>query len=250
MAFWVTDYRAYVDLTSRAALRSGGETVHRRLHILGLLVIPVLVAYAAVANEYSLTDWASRRETALPVGICVLMAALLHPRFRHGLIITLCYGVAFMAIRDIGRVGHMPLPPSINYDFIDHARPAVLYMVAILSATAALAETFRPGEVWARRCYFGAAALYFTGLGIIHLSKYGSWQAIMLCVTGVTAIFGCVFAHTLVDTEEVVEAEEEVLSDEAIQMRVEEAHRRALREKEWHDSSETVSAGNKSSSSL
>jgi hypothetical protein len=163
----------------------------------------------------------------------VLLLSLLSHRLRSVLILTLCYGVAFMAVRDIFRVGSQPLPQAIDYDFLDHSRPAILLLIAGLSATAAFMETFHPGTVWARRCYFGAAALYFIGLGIIHIGKYGSWKAVLLCVTGVTAIFGCIFAERIVSAE--IEEEEDDLSDEVVQGLVEAAHQRSLRAKEWHE---------------
>jgi hypothetical protein len=91
-----------------------------------------------------------------------------------------------------------------------------------------------PGTVWARRCYFGAAALYFTGIGLINFYWHGSWQAILLCMTGVIALFGCVFAHRIV-AEEAAEAEETLFNDEASQREREAAHLRTLRAKEWRE---------------
>src|SRR5207237_4454453 len=102
------------------------------------------------------------------------------------------------ALRDSVRIRQQPLPALLDYDIVDQGRPAALLMVAVLAATAALAETLRPGTVWARRCYFGAAFLYFTGQGVITYAWHGSWQSVMLCVTGITALFGWLFAHRIV----------------------------------------------------
>ncbi|MCW3094819.1 MAG: hypothetical protein JWL77_437 [Chthonomonadaceae bacterium] len=204
-----------------------------RIQKLLACVVPVVVAGICVMNETSLTLWAGDHQAVLPLAVIVLLLSLLSHRLRSVLILTLCYGVAFMAVRDIFRVGSQPLPQAINYDFLDHSRPAILLLIAGLSATAAFMETFHPGTVWARRCYFGAAALYFLGLGIIHIGKYGSWKAVLLCVTGVTAIFGCLFAERIVSAE--IEEEEDDLSDEDVQGLVEAAHQRSLRAKEWHE---------------
>ena len=104
-----------------------------------------------------------------------------------------------------------------------------------MSATAAVFETVRPGTVWARRFYFGAACLYFLGLGVITYFRNTSWQAILLAITGITAGVGCVFAHKIVATE-AIEAEAEPLqSDEMWQQAREVAHRAALQAKEWRD---------------
>lgn len=196
-------------------------------------VVPVLVAGVSVLNEIRISGWVGRHEAVLPLAVIVLLLSLLSVRLRSLLILTLCYGVAFMAVRDIGRVGSQPLPQAINFDFLDQSRPAILLLIAGLSATAAFMESFNPGTVWARRCYFGAAALYFIGLGIIHIGKYGSWKAVLLCVTGVTAIFGCIFADHIVSAE--IEEEEPDISDEVVQGLVEAAHHRSLLANEWHE---------------
>ncbi len=214
--------------------------------------VPAVIAVICVRNENSLTAWVGTRASVLPLAVIVLLFSVFSKRLRHLLIITLCFGVAFMAIRDIGRVGSQPLPQALNFDFLDQSRPAILLLIAALSATAAFMETLAPGTVLARRCYFAAAALYFMGLGIIHVGKYGSWKAILLCVTGVTAIFGSIFADRIVSSEMEAEAEEEAdeVSDAEMQMQREEAHRKTLLAKEWHETpakepaaKETLSSG-------
>jgi hypothetical protein len=204
-----------------------------RVQKLFLGVVPVFAAGISVLNEPRLSGWVGQHQAVLPLAVIVLLLSLLSHRLRNLLILTLCYGVAFMAVRDISRVGSQPLPQAINFDFIDHFRPAILLLIAGLAATAAFMETFNPGTVWARRCYFAAAALYFLGLGIVHVRLYGSWKAVLLCVTGVTAVFGCIFADQIVSAEK--EEEEEEISDEVVQGLVEEAHHRSLLAKEWHE---------------
>jgi hypothetical protein len=198
-------------------------------------VVPVFVAGFCVMNESRLSGWVAQREAVLPLAVIVLLLSLLSKRLRSLLVLTLCYGVAFMAVRDIGRVGIQPLPEALNYDFLDWSRPAILLVIAGLASTAAFMETFHPGTVWARRCYFAAAALYFLGLGVIHVGKYGSWKAVLLCVTGVTAIFGCLHAERIVSAES--EEEEDEITDEMVQGLIEEAHQRSLLAKEWHEPS-------------
>ena len=205
-----------------------------RIHKLLTCVVPVFVAGFSVINEMRLSSWVGQHESVLPLAVIVLLLSLLSKRLRHALILTLCYGVAFMAVRDIGRVGSQPLPQAINYDFLDRLRPAILLIIAGLAGTSAFMETFNPGTVWARRCYFGAAALYFMGLGIIHIGRYGSWKAVLLCITGITAIFGCIFADRIISAE-IEEEEEEDVSDEVLQGLMEASHHRSLLAKEWHE---------------
>jgi hypothetical protein len=206
--------------------------LQRRIGTVFGVIIPACAALLVVLLEPVFTAWMKGRESVLPLAMLLLLSALLHPRLRHLLIVTLCFGVAFLALRDALHV--QLLPPMIDYDIIDEVRPAALLIVAGLAAIAAVIESLRPGTVWARRCYFGAAALYFTGIGIINYGWHGSWQSVMLCVTGVIALFGCLFAHRIVADEAAFEAEE-VVNDEAIQQEREAAHRKVLRAKEWRD---------------
>ncbi len=206
--------------------------MQRRIASILNKVVPALVALVVVLLEPVLTIWMKGRESVLPLAMLLLLSAMLHPRLRYLLVITLCYGVAFLALRDALRV--QPLPPVMDYDLIEAARPAALCLVAGLATLAAIGETLRPGAVWARRCYFGAAALYFSGIGLINFVWHNSWQSILLCITGVIALFGCLFAHRIVadETEEEEEVEE---SDEIRQQEREAAHMSVLRAKEWRE---------------
>jgi hypothetical protein len=57
----------------------------------------------------------------------------------------------------------------------------------------------------------------------------------VLCVTGITALLGCLFAHRIVASE-MLDAQEDTVNDETLQQEKETQHRRTLRAKEWHDS--------------
>ncbi len=206
--------------------------MRRRIGTIINRIAPALAALIVVLLEPVLTVWMKGRESVLPLAMLLLLSAMLHPRLRHLLVVTLCYGVAFLALRDALRV--QPLPPSMDYDLIEEARPVALCLVAGLATLAAVTETVHPGTVWARRCYFGAAALYFTGIGLLNFIWHSSWQSILLCVTGVIALFGCIFAQHIV-SEEAEEAIVESANDEAQQREREAAHLRALRAKEWRE---------------
>jgi len=206
----------------------------RQIHLVTTAIVPMLIAVLAVWLEPTVAAWASGRLSVLPLAVFLLLASLLHPYIRQLMVIALCYGVALLALHDTFRVKQLVLPPGMDNDLWDTARPVVLLLVAVLSATAAVGETLRPGRVWIRRCYFGAAGIYFTGVGFLNYAWTHSWQGAVLCVTGIMALLGCVFADRVVASESEDEAEPEV-SDEAIQQLTEAAHRRALEAKEWHD---------------
>lgn len=192
-------------------------------------------AVAAVYYEPAFSSWSRGQITALPLVTLLLLSALVHPRLRHMLMITLCFGVSFLALRDIVCLSQTPLPSPLNYEEWEALHVINLLFVAVLSATAAVTETIRPGTVWARRCYFGAAGLYFFGFGIVTYFRHTSWQAIVMIGTGITAGIGCAFAHRIVATETVDSDEAHMPSDEMLQQAREAAHRAALQAKEWRD---------------
>ncbi len=206
----------------------------RVLQFIAAALGPAVVAALAVALEPWMTVWAKERQAMLPLVLFLLLSSLMHPRLRQLLGVTLCYGVAFLALRDIFRTRQLPMPSDWDYDFLDQARPVGLFVVAALSVLAAIAETKRPGTVWARRCYFGAAALYFTGLGVINYAWHPSWQAALLCATGVIAGAGCVYAPRIIESEafDLEAAESDDLADQQAR---EADHQRTLRAKEWHE---------------
>ena len=196
------------------------------------------VAYIAVRVEPYLSTSSVGRLEALPLVTLLAVSILVHPRLRHLLMITLCYGVSFLALRDIVRLSRVWLPPQLNYESYDIGRNIALLTVAGLAAMAGVVETRQPGTVWARRCYFGAASLYFLGMGVVNLFWRFSWQALLLCGTGVTAGLGCVFADRIVATE-AEEIEDALPSDEVLQQAREAAHLARLQTKEWRDTRAT-----------
>ena len=225
-------------------MRSGEVLVPRLLIKAALAFMPALAAFCAVSAEGYLRNWARGRGAALPLIMLLIGTSLLHPRLRSQAIAALCYGVAFLAIRDTFRLEQWRLPFPMDQDLAETVILSALLLVAALSGVAALAESLTPGTVWARRCYFGAAALYFTGLGISCYGPHGSWQAVVLCATGLTAVFGCLFAHRIVASEQIEETDTEI-TDEAEQRLRDDEHLRALRDKEWQDpSTPTSSSGN------
>lgn len=206
----------------------------QQLSFVGTTSIAAGLALLAVSIERPLTEWSQSHIEVLPLATLLLVSILVHPRLRHLLMITLCYGVSFLALRDIVRLSQSGVPQQLNYESYEVIRTLLLLAVAGLSVTAGVVETRQPGTVWARRCYFGAASLYFLGLGVINLLWRFSWQALLLCGTGLTAGLGCVFADRIVSTE-AEEIEESLATDEALQQEREAAHRAKLQAKEWHD---------------
>lgn len=210
---------------------------HRVVFALKAL-FPPAIAGAAVLLEPAFTAFAGKREAVLPFSIFFVLLSLIQPDLRRVMTIILCYGVSFLALRDAFRNPYMRVSDIMDYEFLSPLRMATLLLVATLSGVAAVAETLQPGILWARRFYFGAAALYFSGAGVISALGPTGWQfsgqSILLLLTGLTAGTGCLFAHRIVASELAADPDEappdeRMLSEQAA------AHAEALRRKEWRD---------------
>lgn len=212
--------------------------------------LPAVIAAGAVAMEAPVTAWVKGRESALLAAVFVLLAAMMHQRIRQMLITTLCYGVACLALRDMLQSRGAVLPPAYDYVWVGNGRIVALLLVALLAATAGLTETLRPGTTLARRLYFGASSLYFSGLGVLNFVWHGTWQSVLLCFTGVVAFFGCLYADRIVAAEE--EAPDEAQpDDELLHHEREAAHLRIIQSKEWRDASgESLEAPRPTAASL
>ena len=206
--------------------------LHRRITGILLKLLPPIVAYVGVTRTLELTSWSSRHETTLLLLLFALVGSLLHVQSRHAVITTLCYGVGFLAARDINFT--LGLPPALRSTFLVHLRMVTLGTISLLSMFAAIAESISPGTVWARRCYFAGASLYFFGTGINTYYAAHSWQAIMIIITAICALLGLIFADKIV----AIEQEDDDTSDRDDGKRQEElnqAHQQALLRKEWKD---------------
>ena len=220
--------------------RQEPKQLETRVNNVLVSVMPVCIAAIVVSAEPYVSALARGRQAVLPLCLILLAAAILHPRVRDILMSTLCYGVAILALRDMFRTVPGDINPAFNYEQVDFVRPLILALVALLAGGAGVLETVAPGTVAARRCYFGAAAVYAGGLGVLHWS--GSGQSVVLVGTGLTALGAFVFADRIVNAgapEDAPAVDTDI--DEADQRVREERHLLAIRSKEWHDPATTVS---------
>ncbi len=155
---------------------------------LKLIVIMVFTALL-VLKEQDITLLASERQAVFPIALFIFVAILLSPKMRHILIVSLSFGVGFLAIRDAE--WHGPLPAILNTLLIRSVvYPFVWGMIAGLSLMAGAVESLSPGKSLARRCYFAAAALYFTGHGFMIEILRPSNEGLVMCVIGLLAFAG------------------------------------------------------------
>ncbi|CEK13124.1 hypothetical protein CWRG_00371 [Chthonomonas calidirosea] len=153
---------------------------------IALSIIPALLAGWAVSHQVLLMAWSRTHATLLPIVLVLVLSALLIAALRRILIITFCYAIAFLSYYTY-RLAR-PLPPGLNYEWVLTVRALMLELVMILALTAAILEAFRPNTSWARRSYFAAVGLYFTGMGIRTYLWSHEMRSLLLIVTGIAAL--------------------------------------------------------------
>ena len=177
-----------------------------------------------------IAELARVRPGFVPVGMAVLLGGLLHPRVRHWFIISLCFSVSLLALKDTFRPA--PLPPAIDHTVFHAVYPFVWLTVAMLAAAAGVLEALNPGGIAARRCYFATASLYFMGHGFTMFLWEANWEGLVVLLTGIVAGFGVGFAHRLdfsVDSSTLMEEGDIARA---------ERRRAAIAAHEWRDHSE------------
>lgn len=214
---------------------------------IALSILAPILALVTVYIEPDLTRWMTERPATLPVILLMLLASLIHPLSRQTLVITLCYGVSFLALRDAFQPKHINVllhPILVQFGNLDYKQNdlletiviTTLMIIAALAALSAVGETVAPGSTWTRRCYFGAAALYFTGMGTNYLFAKVSMQSVVLALTGITAIAGCLFANHIISGDQAEEEQSDIADDLELLKQREADHLKVILAKEWHES--------------
>lgn len=198
------------------------------------LLVPLAAALLLVRLESYLSAWIRSRPGLLVVAMVVLLGGLLLSHIRQLLIVALCFGISLLALGDVFQAKP---PPPLDYVVIARLYPFGWALLALLAAGAGVGEALKPGSVWARRCYFGAAALYLSARGVNGLLRSTNWESLVLLGTGLAAWIGVLFANRIVAAE--MEAMEE--DDLACQTRAE-AERRAatIAAREWREKPEEM----------
>lgn len=172
------------------------------------VILPLAVAFAVIRLEPLLTELVKSRPGVLPVAMFGLIGCLLIPRIRQIMIVTLCFGIMFLALQDA--FGNPRLPAAIDYLILQRLYPVAWGALALLAFASGVAEALRPGDVWARRCYFGVAAVYLCGHGLFAFLRYPSVQSVILFTTGLFALAGVFLAARVVSRENEEEMEEDL----------------------------------------
>jgi hypothetical protein len=209
--------------------------MNERVKQLLRIVLPLAAAYVVIDSDTALIALAKARPGIVPVSIFALLGGLLVPYVRHWMIVSLCFGIALLAVKD----SFWTNGPVHGFDSIWVARgyKVAWGLLALFAAAAAVGEAVKPDSILARRCYFAVAALYFGGHGVTGFLKKPSWESLILVVTGIVAVAGAIFADRIVSSEEENQPE-----DEDVLAHRERVARRtaALASREWRDPTENV----------
>ncbi len=213
-------------------LNSGALIIRHRRFWMGIGTF--LSAFVVVNIEHSLLAWLSTRSSLLPAALVVLLAALIASLLRRFLVITLCFTVSMLTLRDTFLVPYMPVPQYLAYSWTHTVWEIVLLGISLLSLLAGLLELQTPLSLGARRCYFGAASAYFLWQALLMFASYGSIRSVFFAIAGLIALMGAIFAHKFHETDEPYAASQE--EDVQKQKELDEAHRKKLVSNEWKES--------------
>ena len=192
--------------------------------------MPLLCAFLMIKLEPLFTWLARERPAVLPISMFALVGGLLVARIRRWLIVVLCYAICLLAARDALQIYHLPV--QIDYQIIESIYPFIWILLSLLAGIAGTMEAIHPSSIWARRCYFATASLYFSGHGLLSLLTHPTWEAVVLLVTSLVAFVGIFLAH------KIIAAEEEMMPEDAdIRALAEEADLRSkkLASREWRE---------------
>ncbi|MEP6754240.1 MAG: hypothetical protein ABJA67_01965 [Chthonomonadales bacterium] len=170
-----------------------------RFSMIMRILVPLGLSITLLKLEPVLGQLAQERPGIVPVSMVALIAGFLLPFARRWLIVTLCFGVGLLALRDT--FGEHLLPAAVDFVFVNRVYPFGWGALAILAFSAGVGEAIHPGSIWARRCYFGAAALYFLGHGVVSFIKVANYQSVILMMVGLVALSGVFMADRVVEAE-------------------------------------------------
>lgn len=200
------------------------------------ILLPLLAASLIIWLEPLIGQLAQDRPGIVPVVVLSLIVGLVLPDSRRWLLVTLCFGVALMAVRDAIRTLHFPNDLPVGLREPIHVQFYALAWIILggLAACAAVVEALKPGNIWAKRCYVLAAALYFIGHGVLNYIRQPNFHSILLVLIGVLSLLGAWLAERSAEEE----PEEEILEEDlrAIAVRSNEKTAAVVR-REWVEKS-------------
>lgn len=158
-------------------------------------ILPMAGAVAVVWGGPFLLDFARLRPGAIPVALFALLVGLLLPRFREGLVTSLCFMVALLAWQDARMPSADAIPQELDYTITEWVYPYAWAAVAAWAAATGFAMAFRPQSLVARRSYFASAGAYFAGHGILGVWRAVSTDSVLMLAAGFAAFAAAFSVH-------------------------------------------------------
>lgn len=198
----------------------------RFLRIIG----PFTTAWVITRWQYLFVSFADKRPAFVPIALVALLCCLLVGTFRHLLLGTLAFGIAFLALHDAAKV--TSLPQTLDIAYVRQVLPGIWISVVFLAALSGIGIGWNPYAVWSRRAYFAATALYLFCHGLMGFLGTHDWGSAVILFTSIAAVGGVLFARRLVIDESTMESEYEDMREQRTQ---EEERARAVEATEWHE---------------
>lgn len=203
-----------------------------RTHSLIRALGPLVAACASARWQDGVNSYVADHPAVAPIALVFLIGALLVEQSRRFLLVTLCFGIGVLALKDA--FGGAPIPVQMNHPIIQTALTFAWVAIAGTSLIAGIGLAGHPFAPGPRTAYFLATSAYLVCSGIMGIMRAGDWGSGVVLATGLAALIGVASAR-----RGAIESDEE-LDDESVFEASQEMRTRAVAAREWHDSGLTT----------
>ncbi|MGC8667261.1 MAG: hypothetical protein ACP5VE_03980 [Chthonomonadales bacterium] len=158
-------------------------------------LLPLAFAFGVVWGGPFLLEFVRLRPGAVPVALFTLLVGLLLPRFREGLITSLCFMVALLAWQDARTPLADAIPREWDYTLTERLYPILWCAVTAWALATGFVVAYRPQSPAGRRSYFGLASAYFTLHGGLSLLHAFSMDGMLMVAAGIAALVAALRVH-------------------------------------------------------
>lgn len=161
------------------------------------LAIPPAVALAALHADV-LSAYAAKRPGLLALGMFAVAGAMLSPVLRRWLLVVLAYGATMLALQGAWLKpggSRLPVPQTGPLALLPVVYPFAWMVLFVLAAFAGTLEAVRPGTILAKRCLFGAAAVYLLGHGTAGMLERPNTISILSLLVGLGCLVSAFMVH-------------------------------------------------------
>ena len=200
--------------------------------ILIRVLAPLTAACASVRWQDDVNRFVASHPAVAPIALVALIGALLVEPSRRFLLVTLCFGIGVLSLKDA--FGGSSLPAQLDHPFAQGALQIAWVVIAATALVSGFGLARRPYAALPRTGYFVATSAYLVCNGVMGILRAGDWGSAIVLGTGIAALIGVATARREVDVPE--EEQDDLGVYEASQ----ESRTQAVAAREWHDSGFTT----------